>query len=196
MFSESNKIFYTMLGGKEDATSLGRMRAEQNHWVLQFADFKRLWISFKGVNSGKSPWLLVVSYSVVSDSLRPQTVACKAPLSMGLSRQEYWSGFPTSFFNMIDQLYINLKNLSGIVSVTKGSTQFGLEDHLCQSNHFIVCIMLKSYEHFWWIKTNGISGRMLPPIHLVVSCGVLVFALNFIRICDIHLCKQRGMFCQ
>ena len=27
----------------------------------------------------------------------PQTVACKAPLSMGFSRQEYWSGlqFPS-----------------------------------------------------------------------------------------------------
>ena len=24
----------------------------------------------------------------------PQTVACQAPLSMGFSRQEYWSGLP------------------------------------------------------------------------------------------------------
>ena len=33
---------------------------------------------------------------VVSDSLRPHglTVAYQAPLSMGFSRQEYWSGFP------------------------------------------------------------------------------------------------------
>ena len=30
-----------------------------------------------------------ISHSVVSDSLRPQ-----APLSMGVSRQEYWSGLP------------------------------------------------------------------------------------------------------
>ena len=31
----------------------------------------------------------------MSDSLGPQwTVAHQAPLSMGLSRQEYWSGFP------------------------------------------------------------------------------------------------------
>ena len=34
-----------------------------------------------------------VSHSVVSDSLRPPwTVAHQAPLSMGFSRQEYWSG--------------------------------------------------------------------------------------------------------
>ena len=36
-----------------------------------------------------------VSSSVVSDSLWPPwTVAHQAPLSMGLSIQEYWSGFP------------------------------------------------------------------------------------------------------
>ena len=35
------------------------------------------------------------SLSVVSDSLRPHwTVAHQAPLSMGFSRQEYWSGLP------------------------------------------------------------------------------------------------------
>ena len=32
--------------------------------------------------------------SVVSDSVTLWTVACHAPLSMGLSRQEYWSGLP------------------------------------------------------------------------------------------------------
>ena len=37
----------------------------------------------------------VLSHSVVSDSLRPPwTVARQAPLSVGLSRQEYWSGLP------------------------------------------------------------------------------------------------------
>ena len=35
-----------------------------------------------------------VSSSVLSDSLRPWTAAHQAPLSMGFSRQEYWSGSP------------------------------------------------------------------------------------------------------
>ena len=35
-----------------------------------------------------------VSHSVVSDSATPRTVACQAPLSMGFSREEYWSGLP------------------------------------------------------------------------------------------------------
>ena len=33
-----------------------------------------------------------VSYSVVFDSVTPWTAARQAPLSMGFSRQEYWSG--------------------------------------------------------------------------------------------------------
>ena len=32
--------------------------------------------------------------SVMSDFVTPWTLAHKAPLSMGFSRQEYWSGLP------------------------------------------------------------------------------------------------------
>ena len=32
--------------------------------------------------------------SVMSDSVTPWTIASQAPLSMGFSRQEYWSGLP------------------------------------------------------------------------------------------------------
>ena len=38
--------------------------------------------------------VLSASCSVVSDSVTPWTVARQAPLSMGFSRQEYWSGLP------------------------------------------------------------------------------------------------------
>ena len=36
----------------------------------------------------------VLSQSVVSDTLPPHRLVCQAPPSMGLSRQEYWSGLP------------------------------------------------------------------------------------------------------
>ena len=42
-------------------------------------------------------WLLPAcmhACSAVSNSVTPWTVACQAPLSMGFSRQEYWSGLP------------------------------------------------------------------------------------------------------
>jgi len=32
----------------------------------------------------------------MSDSAIPSTVACQAPLFLGFSRQEYWSGLPCS----------------------------------------------------------------------------------------------------
>ena len=35
-----------------------------------------------------------VNHSVMSDSLPPHTIVHQAPLSMGFSRQEYWSGLP------------------------------------------------------------------------------------------------------
>ena len=42
-----------------------------------------------------SPRLFLLSHEVVSDSsVAPWTAACQAPLSMGFSRQEYWSRLP------------------------------------------------------------------------------------------------------
>ena len=38
--------------------------------------------------------LCVRAHSVMSDSVTPWTVARQAPLSMGFSRQQYWSGLP------------------------------------------------------------------------------------------------------
>ena len=45
-------------------------------------------------NSGTS--IVVVALLVTQQCMTatPQTVACQAPLSMGFSRQEYWSGLP------------------------------------------------------------------------------------------------------
>ena len=38
--------------------------------------------------------MCVPSYSVMSNSMTPWTVAHQAPLPMEFSRQEYWSGLP------------------------------------------------------------------------------------------------------
>ena len=47
--------------------------------------------------SGFSKFILArvcVSHSFMYSLRLPWTVACQAPLSMGFSRQEYWSGLP------------------------------------------------------------------------------------------------------
>ena len=38
--------------------------------------------------------MTVLSHSIMSDSATPWTIAHQGPLSMGFSRQEYWSGLP------------------------------------------------------------------------------------------------------
>ena len=55
-------------------------------------------ISLKGKDSLKNITIMPlkesesISHLVVSDSATPWTVACQAPLSVGFSGQEYWSG--------------------------------------------------------------------------------------------------------
>ena len=44
--------------------------------------------------------------SVRSDSLGPHGLACQSPLSMGFSRQEYWSGLPFLFPRDLPKLWI------------------------------------------------------------------------------------------
>ena len=43
---------------------------------------------------GKTERVVCVSHSVMPGSANPWTVACQVPLSMELSRQEYWNGLP------------------------------------------------------------------------------------------------------
>ena len=57
------------------------------HWML-FDKLKVLKFLRKKVKSE------IVSYSVISDSATPWTVAHQAPVSMGFPRQEHWSGLP------------------------------------------------------------------------------------------------------
>ena len=51
-----------------------------------------------------------ISHSVVSDSATPWTVARQAPLSMGFSRQEYWSGQSFSSSGNLPNPGIKLKS--------------------------------------------------------------------------------------
>ena len=48
--------------------------------------------------------------SVVSNSMTPWAVARHAPLSMGFSRQEFWSGLP--FLTSGDLLHLRMKHTS------------------------------------------------------------------------------------
>ena len=48
----------------------------------------------KSISETPEPIQFIVLFSRVLDSVTPWTAACQAPLAMGFSRQECWSGLP------------------------------------------------------------------------------------------------------
>ena len=93
--------------GGEDAIPGGRGRADSNiPWRCDLGIVGHTWVSGPGSLSffyllhplpspkpTKSACVLS-RFSLVLRSVTPWTVAHQAPLSMGFSRQEYWSGLP------------------------------------------------------------------------------------------------------
>ena len=60
------------------------------YWSVNFFSYSILvWLWYQG-----NEWTNVKSLSRVWLFVSPWTIPCKAPLSMGFSRQEYWSGVP------------------------------------------------------------------------------------------------------
>ena len=66
---------------------------EKRKWKLCIKFFQETWLWMGGGQLG-SGWKWKWSRSVVSNSATAWTVAYQASLSMGSSRQEYWSGSP------------------------------------------------------------------------------------------------------
>ena len=63
------------------------------------------WVAISFSNAGK--WKVKVkSLSHVQLLATPWTAAYQAPLPMGFSRQEYWSGVPLPFLNMLSRFVI------------------------------------------------------------------------------------------
>ena len=73
-----------------------------NHYVVPLDLNTMLYVNYIAIKLKGKKWtdklkvvLLLFSHSVVSDFFStPLTVACQAPLSMGLLKQEYWDGLP------------------------------------------------------------------------------------------------------
>ena len=61
------------------------------HGILQTRTLEWVAIPFSNVNCSSSSSLVA---KLCPTLVTPQTVACQDPLSMGFSRQEYWSGLP------------------------------------------------------------------------------------------------------
>ena len=81
--------------------------------ILQARTLERVAISFS--NAGK--WKLKVkSLSRVQLLVTPWTAAYQAPLSMGFSRQEYWSGLPLPSPNLVTKTTKQFSEQCGIAT--------------------------------------------------------------------------------
>ena len=70
----------------------------------------------------QSPRNSACACSVMSGSVTPWTVARQAPLSLGFSRQEYWSGFPLPTSGVLPNPRIRIKPMSlGFLNLLMGS---------------------------------------------------------------------------
>ena len=109
--------------------------------------------------------LSVCARSVVPDSLRPLwTVACQAPqapLSVGFSRQEYWSGLPFPPPGDLPDPGIEPVSLSS-PTLTGGSftTSANWEDHL-----YVLFSHLRSSKWRWNSLWQKLEGRGLHTLH-------------------------------
>ena len=99
-----------------------------------------LYLGYVNENT-KYSGIRMLSHSVVSDSATPWAVARQAPLSMGFSRKEHWSGLP--FPTPRDRCPLSKKIKQ------KNSVHFSFKSqqvYFLRAN-FSRCLELK--EHFW-----------------------------------------------
>ena len=87
------------------------------HGILQARTLEWVAISFSNVWKGK---VKVKSLSRVRLFATPWTAAYQAPLSMGFSRQEYWSGVPLPSLSTL--LYISLEQIILLVTISPVET--------------------------------------------------------------------------
>ena len=116
--------------------------------------------------------LLLFIYSLISDSfVTPWTVAHQAPLSMGLSWQEYWSGLP--FPSLVDL-------------PTQGSNSCLL--HCRQFYHYVICKPFKMlpviFATWPFLYHHRPSFQNLLPLAELHSLTLIILFSSYKDHCD------------
>ena len=111
-------------------------------------------------------------------TVTPRIVACKAPLSIGFSRQEYWRSFydmpvmravchqvatagrlPTTAV-----VAIPVHGLGGRISAPRAHVFHGLGDHLCS------CRCRIDYGLIVGLKIKSLKSKASPQMRIQVPC--------------------------
>ena len=112
----------------------GILQARTLEWVA--ISFSNAWKWKVKVKSLSRVWLLAT----------PWTAAYQAPLSMGFSRQEYWSGVPLPSPTLYCTLYFLLENLHGTFSVSGHIDPNDFFKIICSVNEYTI-----NCEHYFML---------------------------------------------
>ena len=150
----------------------GRSPGSPVPWILQSRMLEWVAISFSNAWKWK---VKVKSLSQVWLQATPWTAAYQAPPSMGLSRQEYWSGVPLP--SPVPKSYkLTILNPSNQFSEAEFSSSFSLLYNTFQNlstiSFLFLIIFLCSYHcHL----KDGLGDHVIPPsvLEVVGSCTSL-----------------------
>ena len=143
------------------------------------AVYIHIYLSFLSLPPTPLKWSESVSHSVVSNSFAiPWTITCQAPLPMGFSRQEYWSGLP--FLPPEDIPHPAIEPLSlASLALARGffTTRAIWEDWHCSVCHFNLLTLMKQVIYFFLIsqvrkaKTDRNRDHNLSRVIQAISDG-------------------------
>ena len=112
----------------------------------------------------------VSCFSHVRLFMTPRTVACQAPLSMELSRQEYWSGLPCLSPGELPDPGIEPMSLAlqadPLLSEPPGPSSWSCRVEITPMSHF--CTFLAAWFPTPSLKpgiTSALAGRHQPKLH-------------------------------
>ena len=80
-------VSYTVYGVAKNQTQL-------SDFHFHFQEIVKCWVGRSLNTSSKAPACMLNCFSCIPLCVTLWTAACQAPLSIGSSRQEYWSGLP------------------------------------------------------------------------------------------------------
>ena len=121
---------------------------------------------------------LLFSCSVVSDSATPRTVTHQAPLSMGFSRQEYWSGVPFPSPGDLPDPGIKPKfppQTGGFFTTGSPGKPMCRHEHSTAQNFIPELLRLNCWP--MWDTSWSDTNLPLPLLFRLQSCFVSLFTL-------------------
>ena len=132
---------------------------------LKFSGFLYFLTCFPGRNQGLDGGLVTKLCLTLAT---PWTVACQGPLSMGFSRQEYWSGmsFPSpQDLSQPDIMECEVKWILGSITMNKARGGDGIPVELFQILKDNAVKVLHSITHQIWKTQQWLHGLYRVSFH-------------------------------